>query len=191
MLKHPRESRYQYIFFQGWTWGPLCYPSVLHGTLIKALLMVFCLSDCRWLWQKAGGCGAKCDAETQASSLGTFCACTETTGFSFWKNLSLHWSGAPCCPASLAVCEGEEGLGWWVGFILSVYPLQRKVVARCLDVSLCQRDSRNGDEAIGVSVPDVRYTHSWHGAVNLEKESPDDELTYAGISSKNQIWTCI
>lgn len=47
-----------------------------------------------------------------------------------------------------------------MGFALSVYPLQRKVVARCLDVSLHQRDSRNGDEAIGVSVPDVIYAHS-------------------------------
>lgn len=39
----------------------------------------------------------------------------------------------------------------WASFI---------VVSRCLDASLCQQDSRNGDGAIGVGVPDVMDTHS-------------------------------
>lgn len=79
------------------------------------------------------------------------------------------------------------------GFILSIYPLQRKVVARCLCVSLslCERDSRNGSEAAGVTVPDVRCTHHIHGAVNLEKETSDGHIMYRKISSKNQIWSCI
>jgi len=90
----------------------------------------------------------------------------------FCNGVGLHCSKPP------AVCGREEGWVWWVGFILAVYPLQRKVRARCLDMSLCEQDSRNGDEAVGVCVPDVMCTHSWHGVVSLEEESPDDQLPY-------------
>lgn len=45
----------------------------VNGTLVKALLMGSCLSDWRWLWHKAGACGAKRDAETQAPLGGFLC----------------------------------------------------------------------------------------------------------------------
>lgn len=161
---------------------------MLHGTLVKALLVVAYLSGCRWR-VKARWLWGKCSVKTQASH---FCVCTGVRWLvSPFERTFNFCSGVRLCGAQpLAVCEEGEGLGWRVGFILSVYPLQRKIVVGVC-VLLSQWGSWNGCEAIGVTGPDVRSTHCWHGAVISEKETLDGQLTYHKISSKNQIRSCV
>lgn len=132
---------------------------MLHGTLVKALLVVAYLSGCRWR-VKARWLWGKCSVKTQASH---FCVCTGVRWLvSPFERTFNFCSGVRLCGAQpLAVCEEGEGLGWRVGFILSVYPLQRKIVVGVC-VLLSQWGSWNGCEAIGVTDPDVRSTHCWH-----------------------------
>lgn len=177
MLKHLRESRYQYIFFQGWTRDPFHSPSVLMGLSSKLCWWcpVYLTVDDSGTRQVVVGLNTM--PKHKPLPWGLFaCANRRRRRWPVSPFEKTFNSGAALPSLSGCVWRGR-GLGWWAGLILSVFPLQKKVVARCLDVSLCQRDSRNGDEAIGVSVPDVMCTHSWHGAVNLE-ESPDDQLIY-------------
>lgn len=188
ILKHFREQVPIFIFFQDWAWDFLCYPLVEYMRFLSKLC---------WWWpiylavgDSAGDCGAKCSVETQAFLVGASDVCTGAGWLvSPFEQTFNFCTGSPQCRASGCLWRGRAWGDEWASFFLYIHCRGRLLLGVC--VSLCQQDSRNGGEATGVTDPDVRSTHCWHGAVNSEKEIPDDHIMYHKISSKNQIWSCI
>lgn len=136
-LKHLTDHLAIFIFFQDWTWCPLSCPLVGYMGFLSKL--------CWWwpIYLAVGDSGKMqmimgLNAVLKHKHLpwGLLMRAVGWSGCFFLLNgpltslLGLH--GAQ----PLAASEGE-GLGWWVG--LSVYPLQRKVVARCSCVTVSAR----------------------------------------------------